>query len=123
MAGGHAHGVVAAHLVRAAHVAHLHLVLAVLLVEVVHLAVVRGVVVLAVIMVWRRVVAVVGVPVCEGVVRLVLVTQRRVTRRRHRGRRCRHHAARVAAQRRQVAVGPVHGLVHLGGFFLDRWRH
>lgn len=72
MVGAHAHRGVASHLIAAAHVVpHLHLGLSALLIEVFHLVVVRWIVVLAVVMVRRRV-----VPVCvpvERIVGLVLV--------------------------------------------------
>lgn len=94
----HRHTCVPRHLITTAHViTHLHLILSArLLVEVLHLAVVRRIVILTVIV--RRRIVTVCVPI-EGVVRIVLVGERRI-RRRLRRRRRRHQAARVATGRR-----------------------
>lgn len=111
-----------AHLVSPAHgVGHLHLALVRrgLLVEVFHLAVVRGVVVLAVVVMRRGVVSI-GLPV-EPVVGVVLVAQRRVAGGCYRGRWGGDDAAGVAAQRRQVSVHAVRR--DLERLLLDRRRH
>lgn len=92
----HTHTRISSHLVASTDVvAHLHLPLPSLLVEVFHLTVVGRIVVLAVIMMRRRIVTV-GVPV-ERIVGFVLVSERRIAGRCDRRRRCRDDAAGVAA--------------------------
>lgn len=112
----HTHTRVPPHLVTSTDVVtHLHLPLPALLVEILHLTVVGRVVVLAVVVMRRGIVAV-GMPV-EGVVALVLVGQRRIAGRRDRRRRRRYDAAGVAAEGRKVAVDLV--VWHLWGLLLD----
>lgn len=83
-------------------VPHLHLVLIILLIEIFHLTVVSGVVVLSIIMMWGRI-----VPICmpiEGVIPLVLVSNRGITARCYRRRRSGYNTRRIASQRSEVTV-------------------
>lgn len=110
MVRAHAHrhtAGIAGHLVRGAtHGIGGHLYLALmpgrLLVKVLHLTVVRWIVVLAVVVVRRRVMTV-GLPV-EGIVRVVLITQWWIARRSYRRGGCCYHTARIATERCHVSI-------------------
>lgn len=99
---------------------YLGLVSAGLLIEVLHLAVVRRVVVLAVVVMWRWVVPI-RLPV-ERVIGIVLVRQGWIARRSYGRRRSCDDAAGIASQWCEVTI---HARVwrDLGRFFLDGWRH
>lgn len=110
------------HLVSSTHwVCHLDLALMSgrLLVEVFHLGVVRGVIILTVVVVRRRVMTI-GIPM-ERIIPFMLITQRRITRWSNRRTWRRYHTTRITPKWSQVTVYPVWS--YLWAFFLDRWRH
>lgn len=116
------HSRIRTHLISATHVvAHLHL--GILLTKVVHLTVIRRVVILTIIMVWRRIMTV-RMPI-KRVVAVVGVAHRRVTTWCYwRWWSC-NDARGVAPQRCQIAIVFV-GVRHLRWLFFDVddwWRH